>query len=100
MRKIALLVLILGAGCVVDRRGPETHCPVHQQALQVDTVDIVYGLVGHTQEELVAMEKTFPFSNTVFFGGCMVSCCSPSYAEVLYCPRCRQAKSSWDAKYR
>jgi len=99
MRGLPILVLILTGGCVADRRGDQNTCPVHESALQEDTVRILYGLVLRDPDYWAAMKARFPLSNREYLGGCMIGCCSASSAQVRFCARCRQAEAEWWAQY-
>ena len=72
-----------------------TACKVHQAQLQKDVVPIVYGLFAPpTFDHSKAIKTSFPHSNQIFKGGCVVE--KQRYAEVLYCQQCRVAESKWD----
>jgi TonB family protein len=77
-----------------------TRCKVHDRLLRKDKVRIVYGLIGFVDRYLENREKFFPNSNTIAFGGCVVSEESPSYAEVAYCQVCRKAEAQWHKTHK
>jgi len=93
----------------VPATSEHTRCKRHGEELQKDKVEIIYGLVGFRKGYLEAEEKFFPNANSKVFGGCViteeVSCdgtrvqASPKYAEVLYCSKCRKARSEWSRKH-
>ncbi|MFL6211247.1 MAG: energy transducer TonB [Pyrinomonadaceae bacterium] len=97
----------------IERLSPdlrETHCPVHGDLLQKDTVEIVYGLLAERAGYDKAQEKQFPYSNLWVGGGCVIMTeidpctgkevqTSPQRAAVLYCPKCRIAEKRWLAQH-
>jgi Carboxypeptidase regulatory-like domain len=62
-------------------------CEVHHKKLRLDTVPISYGLVVL---DFDAVNKYYPNSNHVAYGGCVIDCYKK--AEVLYCQSCRAAE--------
>jgi Carboxypeptidase regulatory-like domain len=62
-------------------------CEVHRKRLRLDTAPISYGLVIR---DFGVVNKYFPNSNRVAYGGCVVDCYKK--AEVLYCQSCRVAE--------
>jgi hypothetical protein len=95
MRKLAVLIPMLVSSCMIDGRGEDEFCRVHQQAMAEDTVNVIYGLPYFTEGYLQAMTKKFPNANVVYYGGCVIGCCSPSQARVRYCAECRRAEKTW-----
>jgi TonB family protein len=82
------------------------HCPVHGLSLKEDKVEIIYGLVMFKPGYLNAEKRHFPYANTAGYGGCVIHAernpcngeevlLSPTFARVLYCPKCRAAKQRW-----
>ena len=78
-----------------DFKAGKDRCEVHGVALERDKVKIVYGLIEFKAGYIEAKRRLFPNSNTVYFGGCVITDDSPKYAEVLYCRRCREAETEW-----
>ena len=81
-------------------------CPVHDDSLLKDKVEIRYGLTLFKKGYLSAEEKYFPYANTRYSGGCVIESdtdpctgkiiqTSPLYAEVVYCKKCRIAQAKW-----
>ena len=70
-----------------------TTCEIHHIGLMKDTVDMGYGLVPPNPEFEKAEERLFPYSNRYLLGGCVVQ--AENAAEVLYCPKCREAELEW-----
>jgi TonB family protein len=99
----------------LDGRIPEERCPLHDEAMQLDTVPIIYGLppatskyakvdvisffrgvwdgLTHRETYEEASLKKFPNSNMTIGGGCIVG--DERKAEVLYCPKCRAVEMNW-----
>jgi hypothetical protein len=88
------------AGCVADVRGPETDCPRHGVRLHAETLAIVYGLADPDFPRIEAAARDFPFEGRELMGGCIVSPCSPRWARVRVCSRCRAAAREWDRNRR
>jgi hypothetical protein len=63
-------------------------CEIHHKRLRLDTVPISYGLVVL---DFDVVNKYYPNSNRVVYGGCVDDCYKK--AEVLYCQSCRAAES-------
>jgi len=68
-------------------------CEVHDVRLKVDIVGLGYGLVLPCPAFERAKDNLFPHSNRYVMGGCVVQ--PENAAEVLYCPKCRQAEARW-----
>jgi Carboxypeptidase regulatory-like domain len=62
-------------------------CEVHRKRLRMDTAPISSGLVVL---DFDVVNKYFPNSNRVVYGGCVDDCYKK--AEVLYCQSCRAAE--------
>ena len=96
IKEAAIFCLLLAGGCsnTLADYGDETVCEVHEQALKIDTVPIVYGLRRFTRAELDASRTLFPHANTVYGGGGMVQ--PETKAKVKYCLQCRVAEKKWE----
>lgn len=70
-------------------------CGLHGERLVEGVAPIVFGLVHLSDRYLTAVEREFPNSCKVVYGGCLVGQDSPKTRWVKYCPRCRQAEESW-----
>lgn len=95
LRVEVFIILVLANGCTIDRRGMKNQCPLHHRDLSEDVVRIVYGLPAFPKAYADARDKLFPNTNALHYGGCVVSCCSPTQARVHYCPACRDAENAW-----
>ncbi len=73
-------------------------CKVHGEKLKLDVVPILYGKLMIDEDYMHAQEKQFPNANTRFLGGCIVE--ETTEAEVLYCPKCRDAEAQWQKEHR
>jgi len=73
-------------------------CQVHKDNLKPDRVRIAYGLILPCQEYLEAQERQFPNSNKFAHGGCIVR--KPEVAYVLFCTRCREQETRWEAQHQ
>ena len=89
MRAAALLLVLL-AGCTLDRRGLEWRCPLHRVELHEDLVPIVWGLPA--EEFFKERVEFYPFAFRVYHGGCIPG--PESRAWVRYCPECRAVESA------
>lgn len=65
-------------------------CRVHQQELQSDVVEIIYGTMRVVREEYEQQQRLYPFSNEYSFGGCQRL--EKKSQRVDFCPVCRQVK--------
>lgn len=72
-------------------------CQIHNDNLKADRVRIAYGLIIPPQEYREAQEGQFPNSNNLAYGGCIVQ--EPEFACVLFCTRCREQESRWEAQH-
>ncbi len=88
-----------GANRIEDHRGDVTRCDLHDVELQEGVVPIHYGLPGRLSNEEVNALKRFPYANTSYGGGCVVSEDSPKSAHVRFCPKCRESEASWNRDY-
>lgn len=68
-------------------------CPVHNKALRLGIVPVVYGLVV-----VPDVASNFPNAHSVYYGGCIIGCYDK--AEVLYCSMCRKAESKWNDEHK
>jgi hypothetical protein len=73
-------------------------CPVHGEKLKLDTVPILYGILMIDEDYLEAEKTLFPNANTRVFGGDLVQ--EETKAEVLYCPKCREAEAKWNKEHK
>src|SRR5215813_9141000 len=73
-------------------------CKVHGEKLKLDLVPILYGKLTVDADYIKAAETQFPNANTRFFGGSVVK--EETKAEVLYCPKCREAEMRWNKEHK
>ena len=73
-------------------------CPVHGEKLKLDIVPIIYGKLLVDEDYLDAEKTQFPNANTRFLGGSVVK--EETKAEVLYCPKCREAEAKWNKEHK
>lgn len=90
-----LAVSLATSSCapILDVRGEETICPVHDEPLQEDVVRIVYGYLLYKEGYGVARSQEFPYANSFFEGGCVIQ--PEQWAKVLFCPMCREVEDAW-----
>ena len=79
----------------VEEKRTSRNCQVHQERLRLGVVPIEYGLVLRSDGEA---SGSFPNSNLVYYGGCVVDCYEK--AEVLFCQSCRKAELKWNERTR
>jgi hypothetical protein len=72
-------------------------CTVHGQNMHPTVVPIEYGLVHYDSDYVQAFGTLFPFAGDVLPGGCIVG--EKTHARVMFCSRCRAAKSLWMAQH-
>ena len=95
-KKITMLLVSVG-GCVILGAIllfmlSSPWCDVHGELMTEGRAPILYGLVGLDKRYQEAYEK-FPNSNSVVFGGCVITPNSPQYETVHFCLSCREAES-------
>jgi hypothetical protein len=77
-------------------QGIEKYCKTHKEALQVDTVPLLYGLPLFPDGYIQARRKTFYNANSFMSGGFLVK--HPQKAKVRFCPLCREEETKWFKK--
>jgi hypothetical protein len=70
-------------------------CEVHGARMNRGIVKVTYGLPAITSDYIEACKESFPNSNSIVFGGCMVPPGPPNFNRVIYCSQCRRAESDW-----
>jgi hypothetical protein len=95
MRWLVTLPLALLAGCGAfpqDRRGTETTCPVHGEALREGRVN-VYPAKWSMPPAYLEASRKFPYAHWETFEEQPMGW--PTQARVLYCPQCRAEETAW-----
>jgi hypothetical protein len=92
---------------IAEGKAGKARCKVHKTVLQGQRLEIIYGLVRFKEGYYEAEKKLFPNSHLSVLGGCVIETrvdangkevmVSPKYADVLYCPKCREAEKRWSA---
>lgn len=86
----------------------KNQCEVHKRSLGVETVKIIYGMMGYRKGFWKAHEKDFPHDNFYIGGGCVIvnrqygkcEIPAPQFGEVSYCQKCREASANWERQHK
>lgn len=95
--RIGVFVL-LAAGCGTPSdtldlyRGQQATCEVHGRRMQVQKVDLVYGIPSKT-DLTISRARQFPHADEPHNAGCSYQ--GHRYGHVYICPDCEKARQDW-----
>ena len=98
---LALVVFLAVAAFPASAQAPnaknptQTICHVHKEKLKHEWVKVNYGLFYLDENYAQARLSLFPFSNKIWFGGCVMTNHSPQFKKIDYCDKCRSAEWLW-----
>ena len=82
-----------GVPVVIEK---QTRCPLHDEPLQPDTVEVIFGFPLSDQKDVDLEKQAFPFARDYLHGGCVAR--EPKKVKLTFCPKCRMEKKAWLAK--